>query len=214
MNQLPLILEYFIPGFIFIRIFQLLTSRKDSSYQLIISVAISYILKAICSICHEYVLVDVTFSWSRRVIILSLFASFLSVIMVLFTEIKYINNILLHINNKSIHDDIWQDVIDYRNGTTLRFVCGDTIYTGVLVGHEEKGNDSWFILEDFIIDNPQNYYQAEDMTCYARIAVNLKNVDRVELYYGEPKKFLENTIKTFFKTVKIKKETKKEHEKN
>lgn len=103
----------------------------------------------------------------------------------------------MHINNKSIHDDIWQDVIDYRNGTTLRFICNNIIYTGVLVGHEEKGNDSWFILENFIVEGKEENYNSEDMSCNARIAINLKNVDRVELYYGDSKESWINKIKVF-----------------
>lgn len=169
------------------RIFQLITSRKDSSYQLIISVAISYILKAICSVCHKYIFINTTFEWNERVIILSLLAFMSAIITVIITELKFINKILLHVNNKSIHDDIWQDVIDYKNGTTLRLICGDTIYIGVLAGHEEKGNDSWFILEDFIVDEKDESYDAKDIKYPARIAINLKNADRVELYYGDPK---------------------------
>lgn len=172
--------------------------------------AISYILKAICSVCHDYIFIDITFSWSRRVLILSLFAVVLSILTVFITEIKYINKILLHINNKSIHDDIWQDVIDYKNGTTLRFTCGSTIYTGILVGHEEKGNNSWFILEDFIVEDNDNCYKAEDMSCQARIAVNLKNADRVELYYGIPSKSWIAKVKDFWKIKISKKKSCKE----
>lgn len=173
---------------------------------------ISYVLKAICSIGHEYILIDKTFSWNRRVIILSVFAVILSIILVFITEIKFINKILLHINNKSIHDDIWQDIIDYKNGTTLRFICGDKIYIGVLVEHEEKDNDSWFILEDFIVEEKDNYYKAEDMSCHARMAVNLKNVDRIELYYGESKKSWINKLKDFFTIKGFRKEYNKEQE--
>ena len=51
-------------------------------------------------------MVDVKFSWNSRVIILSVFAIVLSIIIVFVTEIKCVNKILLHINNKSIHDDL------------------------------------------------------------------------------------------------------------
>lgn len=198
MNQLPIILEYFIPGFIFIRIFQLLTSRKDSTYQLIISVAISYILKAVCSICHEYFLTDISFSWNWRVLILSLLSIISSIAFVFISEIKFVNRILLYINNKSIHDDIWQDVIDYKNGTTLRFICGDTTYIGTLVIHEERGNDSWFVLDDYIVEEKDIKYKAEDMNFRSRIAINLRDVDRVELYYGDAKESWISKIKSIF----------------
>lgn len=186
--QLPYILEYFIPGFIFIRVFQMLSSRRASDYQLILSIAISYILKAICSIGHEYIYKDLIFSWSERVIILSILALILSLISVIFSEWKHINNLILKINHKSIHDDIWHDVIDYKNGTTLRCICNNVIYTGVLVGHEEKGNDSWFVFEDYIVKTDDITYKSEDMPYSTRLAIKIGDINRVEIYYGQKKK--------------------------
>lgn len=212
LNQLPIILEYFIPGFLFVRIFQILTSRKDSTYQLIISVAVSYILKAFCSIVHEYILTDINFSWNWRVLILSIFAAVSSVILVCISEIKFVNRILLHINNKSLHDDIWQDIIDYRNGTTLRFICGDTTYIGTLVIHEERGNDSWFVLDDYIVEEKNSKYKAEDMNFRSRIAINLRDVDRVELYYGDLKETFFDKMKSIFIRNKSKDTVNKEQE--
>lgn len=173
---------------------------------MILSVVVSYILKAICSIGHEYIYVDVTFSWSKRVIILSTLALILSLASVVFTEWKKVNDFILKVNHKSIHDDIWHDVIDYKNGTTLRFVCDDAIYTGILVGHEEKGNDSWFVLEDYIVNKDGVVYQSEDMNNFSRLALKLCDVKRVEMFYGNEEKskirlWLENNkvFKKFFK---------------
>lgn len=188
LEQLPYILEYFIPGFIFIRIFQILSSRKTSDYQMILSVVISYILKAVCSIGHEYIYSDVIFSWSWRVVILSVLAVVSSVVLVVITEWKRVNDLILKVNHKSIHDDIWHDVVDYKNGTTLRVVCNDATYTGVLVGHEEKGNESWFVLEDYIVKEGDITYKSSDMQCSSRLALNLNDVKRVELFYGNKQK--------------------------
>ncbi|MDO4304786.1 MAG: hypothetical protein Q4D94_12820 [Bacillota bacterium] len=181
-------MEYFIPGFIFIRIFQLLTSRKASSYQLILSVVISYIVKALFSIAHNYICTSIVFPWNVRVIILSAAAGILSIILVFITERKFVNKIFFNLNYKSIHDDIWQDIIDYENGTTLRIICDNAEYTGILAAHEEKGNDSWFVLEDYIIKENGKSYRAKDISYPSRIAVNLKDVKRVELFYSQPKK--------------------------
>lgn len=49
--------------------------------------------------------------------------------------------------------------------------------------HEEKGNESWFILEDYIIEENSVEYKAEDYPYPTRLAVNLKDVKRVELFY-------------------------------
>lgn len=189
-------------------IFQYLTSRKTSSYNIIISVVISYILKAICSIGHQHVFVNKDFLWSERVIILSVVAAVISVIFVFISELRITNNLLLKINHKSLHEDIWRDIIDYKNGTTLRFICCDGIYTGVLVGHEEKGNDSWFVLEDYIVDEENSEYSSEDVNYETRLAINLKNVKRVELFYGDNSDSafakLLHKIKMYYKKITVK----------
>lgn len=142
-------------------------------------------MKAICSIGHNFILQDTVFSWDKRVIILSLLAILLSVFLVIITELKSVNRLLSYINHKSIHNDIWQDVIDYKNGTTLRLICDNAIYTGVLLIHEEKGNESWFILEDYIVEEDNTEYKAEDNPYPTRLAVNLKDVKRIELFYAK-----------------------------
>lgn len=142
-------------------------------------------MKAICSIGHNFILQDTVFSWDKRVIILSLLATLLSVFLVIITELKSVNRLLSYINHKSIHNDIWQDVIDYKNGTTLRLICDNAIYTGVLLIHEEKGNESWFILEDYIVEEDNTEYKAGDNPYPTRLAVNLKDVKRIELFYAK-----------------------------
>ena len=203
---MPIILEYFIPGLIFISVFQYFTSRKFNSYVIIYSVAISYILKAVCSALHNRVFTDITFEWNLRAIILSAIAFILSILCVFISELKILNKITLGINNKCVHNDIWLDVIEYRKGTTLRFVCDDAIYTGKLVKHEENGNDSWFVLDEYIIEENNIKRKAKDMSYPTKLAINLKDVKRVELYYGKKQKskvreWLENNkiLGRFFK---------------
>lgn len=214
MEQLPDILEYFIPGYIFITTYQLLTSRKSSSYQVILSVIVSYILKAICSIVHKNILTERNFTRYERVIILAVIAIVFSIILVVVTEWKIINNILLRINYKSIHNDIWQDVIDYKKGTTLRITCNDAIYTGVLFMHEEKGNDSWFVFDNYIIEKGETIRHSADSEYPARLAISIKDVKLIEIYYAKEKekecgKKIKNIIKKY---CRIKKKDRKDIE--
>ena len=97
------------------------------------------------------------------------------------------NDILLSVTHKSTHADIWRDVIDYKNGTTMRFTYEDKICTGILYEHEEKGNDSWFVLDDYVIDNPDgsNRYDSSTKEYPSKIAVNLKDAKMVQLFYGK-----------------------------
>lgn len=165
-----------------------MTSRKYSSYVAIGSVTISYILKAICSLLHNVIFVSISFEWNLRVIILSAIALILSILCVIMSELKIMNKIPLKINHKSLHDDIWQDVIDYRNGTTLRFTCNNVVYTGKLLWHEEKGKDSWFAIAEYIIEENNIKRKAKDMSYPTVLVINMKDVNRVEVFYGKQQK--------------------------
>lgn len=198
-SQLPVILEYFIPGFIFISVFQYFTSRNNSSYKVIGSVVISYLLKALCSIGHQYIMAQRVFTWGERVIVLTIFALLTSLFCVFISELHFVNKVFLIINHKSIHNDIWNDIIDYKNGTSLRIICNDAIYTGILVGHEEKGADSWFVIKDYIVEENGATYASESMEFKSKLAINLKNIKRVELFYGEPVMSLWEKVINWFK---------------
>lgn len=92
------------------------------------------------------------------------------------------------LNNKSLHDNIWDDVIDYKNGTTVRAICNDVEYVGYLEYHEEKGNDSWMVLRDYIIYEDEEYRDAADFEYPSRIAIKMGDIKRLELYYAESEK--------------------------
>ncbi len=64
---------------------------------------------------HFFILKEKCFKWNERALLIA-------VIFVIISERKWFNKLWIKINNKSIHSDVWQDIIDY-NGTTLRIVC-------------------------------------------------------------------------------------------
>lgn len=182
-----MILEYFIPGYVFIIIFTFFTSRKTSTPFLWQSIVISYILKALLSILHTKFLTNIIFSWSKRILILILVSIILSFFTIFLSESKKVKEWISKINHKTPHEDVWLDIIDY-SGTTIRCVCNDgTIYCGKLRFHEEKGLDSWFVLEDYIIEEDDSSYGSEGISFPTKLAVNLKNVKRIELFYEKDK---------------------------
>lgn len=203
---MPIILEYFVPGFIFVSIFQYFTSRNSSNHNIIISVITGCILKALMALSHVYILKNKSFSWSERVIILVIFAIILAIILAIISECKFVNTLFMKINYKSIHNDIWQDTIDYENGTTLKMTCNDVVYTGILVAHEENGNDSWFVLEEYMVEEDDGKYNSNDIPYKCRLAINLKTVNRLELFYGETK---DSKINELFKKIQLRLKPKK-----
>lgn len=206
LEQLPIIFEYFVPGYIFITIFLYFTSRKLGTNIILGSVAISYLLKAICTWFHTFIFVKVGFGWSKRALILIIIAIILSLFCIIISESKILMKIVLKINNKSIHDDIWSDIVEYKRGTTLRIICDDCTYTGKLFMYEEKGNDSWFCLEDYVVEEKDRKYSLVKTETPCRIAIRLADAKRIELFYGVIEKskvriWLENNkyFKRFFK---------------
>jgi hypothetical protein len=153
-------------------------------------VVISFIIKECFVILHQYIFINKTFILGERVIICSVFALILSIFCVFISERKWFNNIWISINNKSIHDNVWQDIIDFNRGTSLRIICDkeNIIYGGILDCYEEKGLDSWFVLKDYVIEYKDGKtVDSRNILQESRISVNLKTVDRIELYYGGSK---------------------------
>lgn len=114
-------------------------------------------------------------------------AILLSFICAKISETKVLNKLISALSHKSINDNVWKDIIDYE-GTTLNIFCKNKSisYCGILVAMEENGADSWLILKDYIIQ----YYDKDEIFDSAllpnpsTLAINLKNADRIELYYN------------------------------
>lgn len=128
-------------------------------------------------------------NWNIRAIILCTAALILSIICIKCTEGSKFNKYFRMINHKSTHEDIFSDVIDYKNGTTLRIVCNDWVYTGKLLFHQEKGKNSWIILADYIIESGEDIRNSADISYPTTIMLRLSDVMHIELYYNE-----ENTV--------------------
>ena len=49
---------------------------------------------------------------------------------------------------------------------------------------EEHGKDSWFVLSDYIIQENDEAYDSSKSNFPCKIAINLNDAKRIELYYG------------------------------
>ena len=149
------------------------------------SVVCSYVLKSLCAFAHCFIFKDISFGLKYRVLILSVVSIIIAIFCVIIYELPLTKNIFMTINNKSLHDDILTDVINYKDGTTIRIVCDDTKYIGKLIGHEEKGKDSLYLLKDYIIEENDCIYDSKNVKQESIIAVSLEKANRIELYYNE-----------------------------
>lgn len=85
--------------------------------------------------------------------------------------------------DQTIHSSIWDDVFDYKKGTTLRLVCNNAIYTGYLKYIEEKGKDSWIALSDYIIEENGTESKIPKDLSDSLIVVPMSTILRIETFY-------------------------------
>lgn len=175
-------MEFFVPGLIFITTFQYLTSRNGSAFNILYSIVVSYVLKALFSTIHKLVLPNVEFGWYRRALILCVTAFLLSILATVLSELKITNKLFQSINHKSIHNDVWLDLIDYKNGTTVKIDTQNGTYTGILCAHEEKGLDSWFVISNYIYMENGEEHDCSNNVYNPKLAINLKDVKHIEIF--------------------------------
>lgn len=185
----PEIIDLFLSGFIFIEFFLWFNNKKiDVSLLTLCSLIISYIIKAFFSILHSFLLVDQEFSEPLKTIIYLLFSIFLAIISTKILQSSHIDVSLRKLNHKVIHDDIFNEIIDYDKGTMMKIYLknSDLYYIGAFAYREEKGLNSWLVLAKYIClykaDHKQ-YFDPEEQGLDSSVAINMQNIDRIELIY-------------------------------
>ena len=187
LENIPLLLQYFIPGFVSVQVFYFFASKKSNEVQskIIISAAVSYMLISITEIAtanldaiKDSVLMKSGVAVSAGIILAVLFA--------LVFRSKCFTKLLVRFFNKTPNDDIWMDVLDFKQGSNLKiYEKGKDYYiTGHHFVNEEKGNESWFavtayskktIQEDKIIED----YSGDEKAIFA---VRLSDIDHMEIF--------------------------------
>lgn len=103
---------------------------------------------------------------------------------------KWVNNLVGCISNKSINNNVWRDKLDFKNGTKLCVTVNDKKrYLGDFDYCEENGIDSWFVLKNYAITtNGDKVYSTCLENPDAKLVIQLKNVERVEIFPNQNKK--------------------------
>ena len=145
-NNIPTLLIYFIPGYWFLVIFRFLCNKKwEKSIILLMSCVISYITLSIISLFYN----------NDNILITSAISVIANTLMAILSAFVYkserFNSFLLKTFNKTVSDDIWHDVFDFKNGSNLKVYFKDKDYyvIGSYRLSEDKGNDSWFAISGY-----------------------------------------------------------------
>lgn len=91
--------------------------------------------------------------------------------------------------HKTPNDDIWRDVLDFKNGSNLKLYIKNADY--YIIGHfkniEEKGDDSWIAITAFSkynkltndnYMNEPNYSNDKNVT----LTIRLSDIEHMEIF--------------------------------
>ena len=154
LDSIPKVLQYFIPGYWSLFIFRYFCSKRMSNYMMnLMSCVVSYILKAI--ITFKRVKIGFLLLIPDNALVNSAIAIFmgtvLSICIALIVSRKWFSNVMVYWFHKTTNDDIWREVINWKDGSNLKIYLKDQEY--YLIGHqknmEEKGEESWIAISAF-----------------------------------------------------------------
>ena len=154
LDSIPKVLQYFIPGYWSLFIFRYFCSKRMSNYMMnLMACVVSYILMAIITFMR--VKIGFLLLIPDNALVNSAIAIFmgtvLSVCIALIVSRKWFSNVMVYWFHKTTNDDIWSDVINWKDGSNLKIYLKDQEY--YLIGHqknmEEKGEESWIAISAF-----------------------------------------------------------------
>ena len=121
---------------------------------------------------------------------ISLFVGTIFAVIIAFILInKRTSKFLTKFFYKTIHDDIWRDVIDFENGSNFKIYIKDKDYyvIGRCDTYEEKGDSSWFAVSGFAkYDkktnkeyNNEKGFVGDQSTLYV---IRLSDIEHIEVF--------------------------------
>lgn len=190
LDNLPLILQYLVPGYLAAKWFEFTLSKKiDTKNLLIFSCAVSYSFLSLISLLR--------IKWLKAIPDTAIINSALSIIIgiiivsviAVLSQRKWFKNLTVKLFHKTLNDDIWRDVLDLDNGSNLKVYLKDKDY--YLIGHhknhEEKGNDSWLALSGFAKfdkETNKNYKNEPSYINNEKIVITIRfsDIEHIEIF--------------------------------
>ena len=193
-NNIPNLLQYYVPGIIFIYIVKTGFSKKLSTWALNVSgCVISYVLLCISTLIRVKLSLLQSINQIYANSILSICLALVLGFMVLYLITKQsFMEFLEQYFNMTLNDDVFYDVIDFKGGSkckiTLKekdfYIIGDMDYLG-----DRINNDQQIVLRaysQYKIGNDEDAFISYDGNPYAKIVIRYSDVDMIEIFNSEP----------------------------
>lgn len=191
---LPDLIELFLPGFIFIILYDFLNSKKiEISLVILWSLFISFIIKIFYSAVHSFIFVDIDVAIPIKVIVYLLTATIIPIFMTYMKNTNLADHFFKKLNYKTAHQDIFDDIIDYKDHIMMQIYLKNCnkLYIGRFVIREENGLDSWIVLEGYSQldkNTKEVLYDPEPNGLNSTVAINLREVESLEIIYTDESK--------------------------
>lgn len=185
----PDLINLFLPGFIFMITYSWMNAKKyDVSVLTIGSLFISYIISVFYATIHNFIFINYDFNESIKSLIYIISGLTFPPIIIFFQNTKLFKNFLRKLNHKSIHEDIFDDIIDYNKKTILQVYIKNSsvMYIGTFKVREEKGSESYIALIDYAamdVNTKNVIFNPNKKNLNSSVVINLRDVERIELIY-------------------------------
>lgn len=188
LENIPVLLQYYLPGLWTITVFKYFCSKEiQKESQTILACVVSYVLLSISDL-----LSNIPFLGGMKVSVLG--KSGISIILgtllaLLISSVfcaKWFSGVMVALFHKTPNDNIWRDVLDLTNGSNLKLYIRDADY--YIIGHhrniDEKGDDSWVVLTEFIKHNKNDnrVIETHEGKKDDMIAIRMSDVEYAEIF--------------------------------
>ncbi len=187
-NNVSIIMECFIPGFLFLSILNHIIGLKFEKelYELMLSVIVSFISRSFFLCLNNLIPISLLFSDGESLALICLLSCIISLIICILYRSKLFGNLFSKFFIKDIHSNIWESMIDFRKGTSIKVsLKSGEIITGGFYEIEENGNDSWLALSNYYFEfnkKTESSQEYKDMNLNTTMMIRVSDIDRVQFF--------------------------------
>ena len=183
----PDLIDLFLSGFIFMTMFNWFNNRKaELATTILWSLFVSYMIKNVYSVI--FLLKPNSVETYVKSIIYVTTGALLSVVIKKLKSLKCIMQITRKINNKTLYNDLLDNVIDYTLPIYMQVYPkgSNHYYIGRFAMREENGIDSLLALIDYkVVDKEYNtcIYNPQESDLKSSMIFFLKDIEHIEIIY-------------------------------
>ena len=196
MINLPLLLQYIVPGYITIMMICFALSKKvNGKNLLVLSCIVSYVLISFIALLRTKFFTKIPNNPVINSALSIILGAVLACIIVIVSQRNWFKKITIKLFHKTLSDDIWRDVFDLENGSNLKVFLKDKDYylIGHLKNYEEKGDSSWLALNAFAKFDKRTNEPCMNEPMYLKnssvfITVRFADIDSIQIFNKEKDK--------------------------